>query len=214
MALLPAFLTAAAFAARPAEEPVAPPHPPVAAADWQPRAGDVVLRASDDPVGAGIRSASGGGAVYSHVGLVVARAGGAEIVDISPYGSGRVGFTDLGAFTTDGDTIDLLVLRPRTPIDAARLTAEAERLAGGKVEFDYRFDMADGAKLYCAELAFRLLAEAGFDVGSIPWTQMHVPLHGERRLVTPDAFAHSAGLVPVFRRKGARSLSSAPPAGV
>lgn len=184
-----------------AAAPAPPPYPPVASEDWQPRAGDVILRSSDDLVGSRIRIASGESAIYSHVGVVVIRGAVPQVAEISPFGSGRVDFTDVTAFTTDGDAGDLLILRPRTPIDAGRLTAEAERLAAARIGFDYGFDMTDGSELYCAELANRLLGTAGFDVAGVPWTSMEVPLQGERNLVTPDAFAHTPTLRPVFRRR-------------
>lgn len=166
-----------------------------------PQPGDVILTAADDLLGANIRNASGHDAVYSHIGLVVLRDGAPAVIEATPFGSGRVGFTDLAAFTRDPETSELLVLRPRAPIDAGRLAAQAERLAAADVPFDYDFDMADESALYCAELAYRLLAAAGVDVSGLRWTDMYIPLHGERRLVTPDAFAHSAALQPVFRRR-------------
>jgi hypothetical protein len=200
-ALLPGLLIAGAIAASPLAAPTLPRHPPIAAAEWQPQAGDVILLAADDLIGSRIRSASGNGAIYAHVGVVVTRGGVPHVAEVTPFGSGRVDFTDLAAFTTDGKTTDLLVLRPHAPIDAGRLTAEAERLAAAGIEFDYAFDMNDGSELYCAELAYRLLAAAGHDVSSVPWTEMYLPLHGDRNLVAPDAFAHAATLRPVFRRQ-------------
>jgi hypothetical protein len=202
--LLPGLLIAAAIAGSPVSSPPAAPHPPISVADWQPQAGDVILLASDDLVGSRIRSASGDAAIYSHVGIVVTRGGARQVAEISPFGSGRVDFTDLATFTTDGTTSDLLVLRPRAGLDAGRLASEAERLAGAGVEFDYAFDMAGASELYCAELVYHLLGAAGFDLSSVPWTQMHVPLHGERKLVVPDAFAHAPALQPVFRRRWSR----------
>ena len=178
----------------------AAPHPPISPADWQPQAGDLVLLASDDLIGSRIRSASGDGAIYSHVGVVVTRGRAPQVAEISPFGSGRVEFTDLGAFAADGTTSDLLVLRPRTGIDAVRLASEAERLAAAGVEFDYAFDMADASELYCAELAYHLLGAAGLDLSGVPWVRMNLPLHGERNLVVPDAFARTTALQPVFRR--------------
>lgn len=201
LVVLPGLLVAAAIAASPAAAPTPPPHPPISAADWQPQPGDVILLAADDLVGRRIRSASGDGAIYAHVGLVVTRGGVPQVADISPFGSGRVDFTDLAAFTTDGDTTDLLVLRPRGRIDPARLAQEADRLAAAGVAFDYGFDMEDASELYCAELVYHLLAAGGLDVRTIPWTEMYIPLHGQRNLVAPDAFAHSAALQPVFRRR-------------
>jgi hypothetical protein len=199
-ALLPAVALAAGTAGTPPGEESAPRRPPIASADWQPQAGDVILRASDDLVGARIRTASGEHAVYSHVGLVVTDAGEPVVADVSPFGSGRVEFTNLQEFTTDGTITDLLVVRPREPVDAARLEREAQRLIAAGIEFDYGFDMADASQLYCAELAYHLLRAAGADVSSVPWTRMHVPLHGERNLIAPDAFARSPALQPVFRR--------------
>jgi hypothetical protein len=183
------------------EAQVAQPRPPISPADWIPQSGDVILLASNDMVGSRIRTASGESAVYSHVGLVLTRGGAPQVIEISPYGSGRVEFTDLTRFTTDGEIVDLLVLRPRRGVDATRLDAEAERLAAAGIGFDYRFDMADASELYCAELTYHLLGAAGVDVSGVPWTQMYVPLHGDRSLVAPDAFAHAAVLQPVFRRR-------------
>jgi len=199
-ALLPGLAFAAAVAGTPAGDGAAPPHPPISRAHWEPRAGDVILRASDDLVGARIRTASGAGAIYSHVGLVVTRAGQPVVIDVSPFGSGRVEFTDLAKFTTGGEITDLLVVRPRRPVDAARLERDGERLAAAGIGFDYGFDMADGSELYCAELAYHLLGAAGADLRTLPWTEMYVPLHGDRNLIAPDAFAHSPALQPVYRR--------------
>lgn len=195
-------LLIASLAACSSHEPqVAQPSPPISAADWSPQAGDVILRASNDLVGSRIRRASGDGAIYGHVGLVVNRGEVPQVVDISPYGSGRVEFTDVARFTTDGEIVDLLVLRPRRGLDAARLGAAADRLVKAGIRFDYGFDMGDASELYCAELTYHLLAAAGVDVSGVPWTQMYVPLHGDRTLVAPDAFAHTAALQPVFRRR-------------
>lgn len=199
--LLPGLLVAGAIAASPRAAAPPPPHPPIAAADWRPQAGDVILRASDDLVGSRIRTVSGDGAVFSHVGVVVTRNGIPQVADVSPFGSGRVGFTDLASFTTDGETTELLVLRPRTRIDSTRLAAEAERLAAAGIEFDYGFDMEDPSELYCAELAYHLLGAAGVDLSSVRWTRMYVPLHGDRDLIAPDAFAHATSLQPIFRRQ-------------
>ena len=196
-----AFLLASLAGCTSSEAQVAQPRPPISAANWNPQAGDVILRASNDMVGSRIRTASGKRAIYSHVGLVVTRGGVPQVIEISPYGRGRVEFTDLTRFTTDGETIDLLVLRPRRGVDAERLDAEAERLAAARIGFDYDFDMTDASQLYCAELAYHLLGAAGVDVSGVPWTQMYVPLRGDRNLIAPDAFAHAAVLQPVFRRR-------------
>jgi hypothetical protein len=183
-----------------AERPAAP-LPAISPHEWVPQPGDVILTASDDLLATNIRGASGHEAVFSHVALVVERGGGSAVIEATPFGDGKVGFAELDAFTRDPETTELLVLRPRSPVDGARLTAEAERLASARIQFDYSFDMADGAELYCAELVYRLLATAGFAVGTVPWTNMSIPFQGGRHLVTPDAFAHSAQLRPVFRRR-------------
>ena len=196
-----AFLLAAVASCTSGEAQVGQPRPPISAADWRPQAGDVILRASNNLVGSRIRTASGERAIYSHVGMVVTRGGTPQVVDISPYGSGRVEFTDLARFTTDGEIADLLVLRPRRGVDAARLDVEAERLAAAGIAFDYRFDTADASELYCAELTYHLLGAAGVDVSGVKWTQMYVPLHGDRNLIAPDSFAHAAALQPIFRRR-------------
>ncbi len=197
--LLPGGLIAAAYAggsALPAE-----PLPAIAAAAWQPRAGDLVLRASRDVVGERIRAASGDAAIYSHVGLVVTRAGRPVIIDVTPYGSGLVEFSDVTAFTTRADTSDLLIMRPVSPLDQASLAAEAERLVAARASFDYDFNMQDRSELYCAELAYHLLERAGVDLSSVAWTDIYIPLSGDRRLVTPDALAHAPNLRPIFRRQ-------------
>lgn len=200
LVLAPALLGAAMIVSGAAERPAAP-LAAIPASEWIPQPGDLILTAADDLVGANIRSASGRDAVFSHTGIVVERDGAPAVIEATPFGTGRVGFADIGAFTRNPETTELLVLRPRTPIDSARLTAEAERLAAAGIAFDYGFDMTDASELYCAELAYRLLAAGGFDVGTIRWTEMYIPLHGRRNLVAPDAFAHAANLQPVFRRR-------------
>lgn len=201
VALAPAGLAAGALAGAAGEVASLPRLPPISRADWQPQAGDVVLRASRDLVGGRIAAASGSTAIYSHVGVVVDRGGKRMIVDVSPYGSGVVEFTELTDFTTDPETSDLLAVRPRTAPDHARLAAEAERLAASRTAFDYDFDMTDRTKLYCSELAYHLLQRSGIDLKGVRWVDVDVPFAGARRLVTPDAFAHAASLRPIFRRR-------------
>jgi len=201
VALLPAVLVAGAVAQTPNAVPEPPRHLPIAPSQWQPRTGDVILRASADLVGRRIRAASGGGAVYSHVGLVVERAGGPAVIDVSPFGGGTVEFSDVGAFTTAGETTDLLILRPRGSFDPAGLEREAERLARTAVPFDYDLDLQDPAELYCAELVRNLLAEAGLEVGGLERRDIFLPFTGLRTVVVPDAFARTAALGPIFRRQ-------------
>jgi hypothetical protein len=200
LALAPALLGGAMVVSGAAERPAAP-LPAISPHDWAPQPGDLVLTAADDLIGANIRGASGSNAVFSHVGLVVLRDGAPAVIEATPFGSGKVAFADFDAFTRNPETTELLVLRPRTPIDLGRLAHEAERLAAAGVEFDYGFDMADASELYCAELVYHLLGAAGVNLASVPWTQMYVPLHGDRNLVVPDAFAHTPALEPVFRRR-------------
>jgi hypothetical protein len=183
-----------------AERPAAP-LPPISPLEWVPQPGDVVLTAADDLIGGNIRRASGEGSVFSHIGLVVLRDGAPAVIEATPFGSGKVTFADVDSFTRNPETTELLVLRPRTGIDARNLGAEAERLVAAGVGFDFAFDMTDSSELYCAELVYHLLGSAGVDLGSLPWTQMYIPLHGDRNLVVPDAFAHSPALQPVFRRR-------------
>jgi len=203
LALLPASLGAVALGGGSGSAPELPRQPPISRASWEPQAGDLVFRASRGLVGERIRAASGHAAIYSHVGLVVTRAGAPAIVDVSPYGSGHVEFTGVTAFTTDPETSDLLIMRSAAALDRARLAAEAERLVAARTGFDYDFDMHEPGELYCAELAYNLLEAAGLDLSSVRWTDIHVPFTGTRRLVTPDALAHAAGLRPVFRRQSA-----------
>jgi len=200
LALLPALLGGAVIAAG-AGAPPAPLRLPIAAAEWQPRPGDVILTASDDALDANIRGASGARATYSHVAIVVTRNGAPAIIEASPFGNGHVAYADLAAFTGDPKLSDLLILRPRAPIDTAALDAEAARLADARIPFDYQFDMADGVSIYCAELAFNLLRTAGLPLADVPWANLYVPLVGDRMMIIPDAFARSASLAPVFRRR-------------
>jgi hypothetical protein len=200
LVLAPALVGGAVIVGGAAERPAAP-LPAISLHQWTPQPGDIILTAADDLLGTNIRNASGRDAVYSHIGLVVLRNGAPAIIEATPFGTGKVAFSDLGGFTRNPETTELLVLRPRAPIDTARLSAESERLTAAAVEFDYGFDMADSSELFCAELAYRLLDAAGLDVSGIPWTDMYIPLHGNRRLVTPDAFARAAALQPVYRRR-------------
>jgi hypothetical protein len=203
LALLPALAAAAAFGASATLTPAPPPRivAPISAAQWQPRPGDLIFLASEDIVGDRIRAASGDQAIYSHVGIVVARAGILYVLDVTPFGSGKVQYNDIAHFTTDPATTDLLILRPRARLDEARLNAEAERLAGAGIAFDYGFDMEDGSELYCAELVYNLLGRSGLDLRSVQWTEMYVPLVGNRNLVTPDALVHAPIMGQVWRRR-------------
>ena len=180
----------------------APPAPYAAipAAAWQPRAGDVILRASRDAIGSQIRSVSGDGAIYSHVGLVVDRGGQPAVIDASPFGSGLVGYKDVTAFTTDGETSELLILRPTVPFDAGRLSAQASRLAAAGIAFDTDLDADDTSRFYCSELVRDLLADAGIDLRGLRRTVFELPLAGPRLIIPPDAFAHAPGFVSVYHR--------------
>ena len=200
LALAPIFVAASAIGAASRHTPAAP-LPPIPVAQWQPRAGDVIFRASEDLIGNQIRDASGGGAIYSHVGLVVDHGGRPMVVDVSPFGGGKVKFSEVAAFTTEAETTDLLVVRPRGAVDGARLTSRAERLAAAGIPFDYAFNMQDARELYCAELVYNLLGDAGVDLSSVEWSDMYVPVRGVHPLVTPDALAHAATLAPIFRRR-------------
>lgn len=198
-ALLPVLLVAGAWAA---SHGIAPPErrPAIAAADWQPRPGDVILTAADDMLGSRIASASGDSAVYSHIGVVVEKDGRPAVIESSPLGEGHVAYADLAAFTTDPNLSDLLILRPAAPVDGATLSRDAAALAAAKVPFDFALDMSDDARIYCAELAYKLLARSGVDMSGIAWIDADVPLSGRRRLVTPDAFARLPGMQAVYRR--------------
>jgi hypothetical protein len=196
--LLPAMLAAAGLATR----PPSPAGPPIGADQWQPRAGDVILTAADDLLGQRIASASGEAAVYSHVGLVVSHGGRLKVIEASPFGSGDVAYAELDAFTRDPKTTALLVLRPTSPLNEARLDREAERLAAARIPFDYELDDRDGSRLYCAELVRNLLGTAGVDLDGVKRTHVHVPLTGDRAVIMPDAFAHVDGLRPIYRRDG------------
>jgi len=200
LALLPALLGGGVIAMG-SGSPPAPRRPPIAVGDWQPRPGDVILTAADDSLDANIRGASGGQAAYSHVAVVVTRGGAPVVIEASPFGGGHVAYTDLAALTGDPKLSDLLILRPRSAIDTAALDGEAARLAQARVPFDYRFDMADGASIYCAELAFNLLRTAGLPLGDVPWIDLYVPFVGDRPMIIPDALTRSASLKPIYRRR-------------
>jgi len=196
LCVAPVVVAAAAVSPRPPLHPLAP----ISAAEWQPRAGDVIFRASEDVIGGQIRAASGDDAVYSHVGMVVEHGGRPMVVDVSPFGGGTVKFTDVGTFTEDPEISGILVARPRHGIDGAALSRRAERIAADGVAFDYSFDMQDARELYCAELVYTLLQGAGADLRSVEWSNMYIPMRGLQPLVTPDALARSAALVPLVRR--------------
>lgn len=204
LALAPGLLGAAVVAAvvaAGAAERVAAPLAPIPLAAWQPLPGDIVLTAADDLIGARIRGASGDDAIYSHVGLVVAGSGGGiAVVEATPFGSGIVSLASVEGFTTAPNITDLLVLRPREPIDIARMSAQAGGLADARIAFDYDLDTDDPSRLYCAELVFNLLREAGADVSGIRRVAMWVPFTGERDVIVPDAFAHAPQFSRVFRR--------------
>jgi hypothetical protein len=200
LALLPGLVTAAAVGDLHGVRATAPPPPPISAVQWRPQPGDLVFRASEDVVGSGIRASSGDAAIYSHVGIVVTRGDRAFVLDVSPFGTGTVNFNEVDSFTRDPATTDLLIVRPRAGLDHGRLNQAAERLAAAGIPFDYDFDMSDSRQLYCAELAYNLLRDAGVDLSSVAWIDMYVPLVGNRYMVTPDALARATTLARVWRR--------------
>lgn len=188
LALAPGLLGAAVVAGGAADR-IPPPLAGISAERWQPRPGDVILTSADDLVGTRIRAASGDGAIYSHVGLVVARGDRLAVIEATPFGAGTVAYTDLTAFTTDPGLEEIAILRPRDALDSARLNREASRLAEARVAFDYDLDADDGASLYCAELVANLLRVAGVDLAGLRRVTVHVPTLGERDVIVPNAFA-------------------------
>lgn len=199
LALAPGLLSAGVVASG-AGDHVPAPFAPISPTSWQPQPGDVILTAADDLVGSRIRSASGENAVYSHVGLVVASGRETVVIEATPFGTGTVALTSVDAFTTARGTTDLLIVRPRRRIDGDRLSAQAARLAEAAVPFDYDLDADDPSRLYCAELVFNLLADAGADLGGVGRVAMWIPLTGDRQVIAPDAFALAPSFERVFRR--------------
>ncbi len=199
LALAPALLGAAVVAGGAADR-IRPPLAPISADRWQPRPGDVILTSADDLVGTQIRRASGNGALYSHVGLVVARGDGLAVIEATPYGSGTVAYADLTAFTTDPGIEEIAILRPRAPLDSDRLNREAARLAEARIAFDYELDADDDSSLYCAELVVNLLREGGLDLTGIRRDSIYVPMTGERDVIMPNAFANVSALEPIARQ--------------
>lgn len=177
-------------------------HPaPMPASAWHPRAGDVVLTATADPLNSEIRDAGGGGARHSHAALVVEHDGRPVIVEASPFGDGIARYRDLTAFTTAEDLTDLQVVRPRAALDGRRLAVDAERLVAARVPFDYALDADDPSRLYCSELVADLLGGAGVDV-RLRRVSVAVPFDGYRDVIAPDAFADHPGFVTVYRWRG------------
>lgn len=199
LAFAPALLGAAVVAGGAADR-IRPPLAPISADRWQPRPGDVILTSADDLVGTQIRSASGDNALYSHVGLVVARGDGLAVIEATPYGAGTVAFADLAAFTTDPGIEEIAILRPRVAIDADALNREAARLAEARVAFDYELDADDAGTLYCAELVVNVLGSGGLDLTGIGRDRIYVPMTGEREVIMPNAFAAAPGLALVARQ--------------
>lgn len=202
LALAPGLLSAGVVASG-AGDRVPAPLAPIPHASWQPQPGDVIVTAAEDVVGTQIRDASGENAIYSHVGLVVARGEGTAVVEASPFGAGTVAFASVEAFTTAPGITDLLILRPRDPIDGAGLSAQAARLAEEAVPFDYDLDADDPSRLYCAELVFNLLADAGADLRGVGRVAMWIPFTGDRQVIAPDAFALAPRFTRIFRRSRA-----------
>lgn len=193
LAISPALLGAAVIAGG-AADTIRPPLAPIPVDRWQPRAGDVILTSADDLIGSQIRRATGDDALYSHVGLVVARGDRLAVIEATPYGAGTVAYADLAAFTTDPGINEIAILRPRGPVDSARLNSEAAGLATARIPFDYELDADDGTSLYCAELVINLLRASGADLAGLERSRIYVPMTGERDVFMPNAFDHVPGL--------------------
>ncbi len=199
LALAPALLGAAVVAGGAADR-IRPPLAPISADRWQPRPGDVILTSADDLVGTQIRNATGNNALFSHVGLVVARGDSLAVIEATPYGAGTVAYADLTAFTTNPGIEEIAILRPRGALDADRLNREAARLADARVAFDYELDADDASTLYCAELVVNLLRTGGVDLAGLSRDNIYVPMTGERDVIMPNAFANVPALEPIARQ--------------
>ncbi len=199
LALAPGLLGAAVVAGGAADR-IRPPLAPISADRWQPRPGDVILTSADDLVGRQIRNAAGNDALYSHVGLVVARGDRLAVIEATPHGAGTVAYADLAAFTTNPGIEEVAILRPRGPLDADRLNREAARLAEARIAFDYELDADDDSSLYCAELVVNLLRTGGLDLSGLSRDSIYVPMTGEREVIMPNAFALLSGLEPIARQ--------------
>lgn len=199
LALAPALLGAAVVAGGAADR-FRPPLPSISANRWQPRPGDVILTSADDLVGTQIRNASGQDALFSHVGLVVARGDGLAVIEATPYGAGTVAYADLAAFTTDPGIEEIAILRPTGPLDLDSLNREAARLAQARVQFDYELDADDPSSLYCGELVANLLRAGGADLSGLRRDNIYVPMTGERDVIMPNAFANVPALEPIARQ--------------
>jgi hypothetical protein len=165
--------------------------------------GDLVFRQGRDAV-SGAVLALDAEARYSHVGLLVRRAGAWVVIHSLP-----------AAFPGDRDGVRMDPLQTYISPQNARTAAVYRlRAARGSVQqavhravmaarslhethagFDGDFDLRDGERLYCTELVWRAFRAAGVDLAPAPeW--LNLPLRSGYYIL-PGTLIRSGALVPV-----------------
>lgn len=130
----------------------------------------------------------GGGARYSHAGIIIRRDTAAVVIHIepSPTSGERVRCDAIDDFFSHDRASAGAVMRMEGITDAQRHTiaSYASALAGSEVVFDHSYSMSDTTRMYCTELVERAYAAAGIRLsqGRRHW----VPLMKEPVIMPSD----------------------------
>jgi len=120
------------------------------------------------------------------------------VLDVSPFGNGHAKLTPIAAFIAEPTTVRVGVMRSKLPIDFVALNNAAAAIVRRQVPFDYAFDTSDDSALYCSELAYKVLRDAGVSWTGVHTQRMSMLLASDREVITPDALARSSALATLL----------------
>ena len=155
------------------------------------RTGDLVFRAGRGWRAGAVRAASGSS--LTHVGIVDRDIHGRiSVIHADPPEGGRTGMVrrvPLAAFADPADADRVVAYRlDEAPGVLISMVASARRYAAQRVPFDDAFDLASPDAVYCTELVWRALAEAGERL--VPrLTRIDAPVVGGTYM-TPEDLLH------------------------
>ncbi len=128
---------------------------------------------------------------FSHVGLVVLRAGKPFVIHAVPSESDGEDFIKLErveAFLSTEKASAFAVYRPEFKTEIRNQVSEiALQFYQSKYTFDYAYDLKSESKLYCTELIFKAFREAGVELSGIHPSTVDFGFV-QKQIILPAAF--------------------------